>query len=302
MSNKPESDSPRYPPIEALRAFEAAARLGSFDAAANELSITASALSKRMTSLELLIGTSLFDRQGRAVRLTTTGKEYAEQVRTVLSQLASIGLHQRKTQSVNRVRVLAPPTFAREILVPRLKSFTDKHPNCEIEIVVAIPYLDHDLPEADVVISFGQLKAGKALLNEPVFAVAAPHMARNNGIKTPADLIKRPSKVALLRCPLEPWAPWFAALGLPAYEPRAGLKLVDLGLMLEAAAQGQGIALARASIAATWLESGRLVRLFAGIGVASGEGYSLSLNGTSTHSLAFAQWLRRTCAKLASNS
>jgi LysR family transcriptional regulator, glycine cleavage system transcriptional activator len=300
-ANAGRSDA-RFPSIDALRALEAAARLGSFDAAANELSITASALSKRMTSLEELIGTSLFDRQGRAVQLTASGKEYAQQVRGVLAQLASIGLHSRQAQSVSRVRVLAPPTFAREILLPRLKAFTDKNPNCEIEIVVAIPYLDRELPEADVVIGFGQLGPQNALLSEPVFAVAAPGFAKKHSLKAPKDLRREQSKVALLRCPLEPWAPWFSALGLAAFEPNTGLKLVDLGLMLEAAAQGHGVALARANIVASWIDAGRLAPLFPGIKVDSTEGYSLSVNQTSAHSLEFAQWLRRTCAKLERSS
>ncbi len=304
----PRADT-RFPSIDALRAFEAATRLGSFDKVAVELAITASAVSKRVATLEHLIGTTLFDRSGRHLTLTAAGKEYAEQVRAALNQLASIGLHQRAAQSVPRLRVLATPTFAREILVPRLKTFTDDHPDAEIEIVVAIPYLDLATPDADVTVSFGPRYAqaegagtaargvAEPLLFEPVFAVASPTLAKQLRLKRPADLVRESPKCPLLRCPLEPWEPWFAAAGLNAPEPTRGVKLVDLGLSLEAAASGQGVALARASLASRWLARGELVDLFA-VRSKPRDGYSLSVQQASGLALDFAQWLRRECAAL----
>lgn len=302
----PRADT-RFPSIDALRAFEAATRLGSFDKVAVELAITASAVSKRVASLEHLIGTTLFDRSGRHLTLTAAGKEYAEQVRAALNQLASIGLHQRAAQSVPRLRVLATPTFAREVLVPRLKAFTDDHPDAEIEVVVAIPYLDMATPDADVTVSFGPRYAqgegtvtrgvAEPLLFEPVFAVASPALAKQLGIKRPADLVRESPKCPLLRCPLEPWEPWFAAAGLKASEPTRGVKLVDLGLSLEAAASGQGVALARASLASRWLARGELIDLFT-VRSEPRDGYSLSVQQASGLALDFAQWLRRECVTL----
>jgi LysR family transcriptional regulator, glycine cleavage system transcriptional activator len=304
----PRADT-RFPAIDALRAFEAATRLGAFDKVAAELAITASAVSKRVASLEHLIGTTLFDRGGRHLTLTAAGKEYAEQVRAVLNQLASIGLHQRAAQSVPRLRVLATPTFAREILVPRLKGFTDGHPDAEIEIVVAIPYLDMATPDADVTVSFGPRFAqgegaatrprgiAEPLLFEPVFAVAAPAFAKRFRLKRPLDLVRESRHCPLLRCPLEPWEPWFAAAGIKASEPTRGVKLVDIGLSLEAAASGQGVALARASLAARWLARGELADLFTARSEPR-DGYSLSVQQASALALDFAQWLRRECAML----
>jgi LysR family transcriptional regulator, glycine cleavage system transcriptional activator len=292
----------RFPSIDALRAFEAAARLGSFDRAAVELSVTASALSKRISSLENLIGLPLFDRAGRAVSLTASGKEYAEQVRHALGQLSAIALHTRSAQKVERLRVLAPPTFAREILVPHLKTFTAKHAQIEIEIVVAIPYLDRDIPEADVTVHFGPRSAGEPLLFEPVFAVASPGFAKEYGIKSPADLARIKSPIPRVRCPLEPWTPWFSGLGIVGAEPKIGLKVVDLGLMLESAARGHGAALARANIAARWLQSGALVRLFPGVQSVPSDGYSLTVQRASASGLAFGRWLRAICKKLEKSS
>jgi len=290
----------RFPPIEALRAFEAATRLGAFDKVAVELSITASAVSKRVTALEHLLGTALFDRNGRHLTVTAAGKEYAEQVRAALNQLAAIGLHQRAVQSVARLRVLAPPTFAREVLVPRLKAFTDARPDAEIEIVVAIPYLDLAVPDADIAVNFGPQGTAEPLLFEPVFAVAAPALARRLRLKRPADLVRLADKsnaVPLIRCPLEPWRPWFAAAGIEAAEPTRGVKFVDLGLSLEAAASEQGVALARPSLAARWIARGELVDLF-DVRSAPQDGYSLTVHQASDLALEFAQWLRRECASL----
>jgi LysR family transcriptional regulator, glycine cleavage system transcriptional activator len=296
----------RFPSIEALQAFEAAARLGSFEKASEELAITASALSKRISSLELLVGAALFDRIGRAVRLTVSGKEYAEQVRLVLNQLGSIGLHKKSAQSAKLVRVVMPPTFAREIFVPQLASFTAKHPAIEIEVVVAIPYLNTEVPEADVVVGFGPVGAAEPLLFESVFAVAAPGFAKNYQIKAVKDLIRIKSPVPLVHCPIEPWAAWLGKQGLDVGSSglllKGGLKLVDLGLMLEATAHGHGVGLARASISARWLQAGSLVRLFPSIEIASPEGYSLAVRNASVEAIAFSQWLHGICKKLESTA
>ncbi len=291
----------RFPSIDALRAFEAVTRLGSYDKVAAELSITTSAVSKRIASLEQIVGATLFDRSARTLIVTAAGKEYAEQVRSVLAQLAAIGLHQRAAQSQSRLRVLATPTFAREILVPNLKRFIDRHDDCEIEVVVAIPYLDMTVPESDVAVSFGPRFVRRAndaatqepLLFEPVFAVASPMFTKKFRIRKPVDVLRAP----LIRCPIEPWLPWFEAAEIVAPEPAKGVKLVDLGLSLEAAATGQGVALARASIARRWLERGEVIDLF-DVRATPHSGYSLTVHRAGDVALDFAKWLRELCAGL----
>ena len=117
----------RLPSIDGLRAFEASARLGSFERAADELSIGASAVAKRIASVEGLLGTALFQRQIKPLQLTPSGREYLEQVRGALQLLTAMPLHRRSAQRRERLRVQAPPTFARQILVPRLDSFSVAH-------------------------------------------------------------------------------------------------------------------------------------------------------------------------------
>jgi DNA-binding transcriptional LysR family regulator len=295
----------RFPSIESLRAFEAITRLGSYEKVAQELSITASAVAKRIAALENLLGVALLDRHGRALALSAAGKEYLEQVRAVLAQLAAIGLHRREAQARARLRILTPPTFAREILVPRLKSFTDRHPDCEVEIVVAIPYLDMAVPESDVSVEFGPRFAGtrgaqrahEPLLFESVFAVASPAFVKRHRLREPSDVLRLP----LIRCPIEPWRAWFDAVGISSDEPINGVKLVDLGLSLEAAASGQGIALARASIANRWLARGDVIDIWP-VRANPQSGYSLTVHRADDVALDFATWLRKLCSALESKS
>lgn len=287
----------RFPSIDGLRAFEAAARLGSFERAADELNVTASAVGKRIAALEDLLGTPLFTRGAKALALTATGKEYLTQVGAALGLLAAVPLHRRAAQRIERLRISAPPTFARQILVPALERFTASHPEVELEVVLSIPYLDAAATEADVEVRHGNpaVHGGQALLDEQVVPLAAPALLqRLPALHAPADLQHAP----LLRTPLEPWAPWFNAAGLDWSEPAQGMKLVDLGLTLEAAVSGQGVALARPSLARHWLASGALQPLFR-IGAAPAFRYYLLPHAAHGPAAAFAAWLRAECAEAA---
>jgi LysR family transcriptional regulator, glycine cleavage system transcriptional activator len=153
-------------------------------------------------------------------------------------------------------------------------------------------------------IGFGPRGAAQPLLFEPVFVVAVPDFAKRYQIKQVTDLVRAKAPPPLIRCPIEPWAPWFAAQGLQSLaaatfaKQKGGLKLVDLGLMLEASAQGHGAALARASIVKRWLDTGELVRLFPTVAVASQEGYSLTVSNASPQAISFSHWLLGVCKKL----
>ena len=291
----------RYPSIDGLRAFEAAARLGSFERAAEALSITPSAVSKRVATVEELLGTPLFSRSARSLALTAAGKEYLAQVSAALGLLAAVPLHQRAAQRAQRLRVTTPPTFARQVLVPHLEPFTRRHPQIELEVVLSSPYLDvAGSSDADVEVRNGDAAAagGTALMRDVVLPVASPGLlARLPPLREPADLARAP----LLRTPLEPWAPWFRAAGLDWPEPAQGPKLVDLGLTLEAAVSGQGIALARPSLARSWLAAGALRPLFDIVAVPANQYYLLPHAAQGAAAL-FARWLVDLCAEVAQDA
>lgn len=283
----------RFPSIEGLRAFDCTARLGSFERAAEELDITASAVSKRVATLEELLGTALFNRSGRTLSLTAAGKEYLAQTSQALAMLAAIPLHSRTAQRAQRLRVRTPPTFARQILVPHLESFTSVHPGIELEIVLSIPYVDTGAVDADIEVRNGDA-GGEVLMDDRVLPVASPALlSRLPPMRQPADLSQAP----LLRTPLEPWTPWFRAAGLDWPEPSQGPKLVDLGLTLEAAVSAQGVALARPSLAASWLKSGVLVPLFR-IATTPTSLYRLMPHAAGGVEQAFAGWLRSLCTQV----
>jgi LysR family glycine cleavage system transcriptional activator len=297
-------DGVRFPSIEALRAFEAAARLGTFERAADELAVTASAVSKRVANLEELLGTQLLVRQAKALALTAAGKEYLEQVRAGLALLAAVPLHQRAAQRAQKLRVRATPTFARQILVPQLESFTAAHPRIELEVVLSIPFLDPgaSAPEADVEIRTGDPRQltprTEQLMHDVVVPMAAPALLdRLPALRHPADLRHAP----LLRTPLDPWTPWFRAAGLDWPEPSQGPKLVDLGLTLEAAVSGQGVALARPSLARHWLATGTLKPLF-GITTVPQQQYLVARPSPSEAGDTFAHWLRERCEHAAAEA
>jgi LysR family transcriptional regulator, glycine cleavage system transcriptional activator len=290
----------RYPSIDGLRAFEAAARLGSLERAAEALCISASAVSKRLTTLEELLGTPLLMRSGSGKQLSPSpvGKEYLQQVQGLLASLAAMPLHQRAVQRQQRLRITVPPTFARQILVPALPGFTLAHPELELELVLSIPFLDEHTPEADVEIRNAappeQGQVLQVLLRDEVTPMAAPALlARLPTLREPADLRDAP----LLRTPLQPWAPWLRAASLDWPEPAQGTRFVDLGLTLEAAVHGQGVALARPSLALPYLRSGALQRLFA-LSVPADKPYGLLLHSDSPAAEAFATWLHAHCRAL----
>lgn len=301
----PFSADLRLPSLEGLRAFEAAARLGTFERAADELAITASAVSKRVGALEDLLGVALMQRGAKALALSAAGKEYLAQVRPALALLAAMPMHQRAAQRRERLRISAPPTFARQVLVPALPDFRSRHPDVELEVVLSVPYLDLAGADAELEVRHGPAGAfgtdAPPLWRDHLLPLASPALlaAEAPAPRTPAELARLP----LLRTPVEPWQPWFRAQGLDWPEPDQGPRLVDLGLTLEAARCGQGVALARPALARQLLRSGELVPAL-GTGctpmVAAATAYHLLPGARPTAAAeAFAAWLREAGARAA---
>ena len=253
----------RLPPVHALSAFEAAARFGSFAVAAEELCITPSALSHRIRLLEEHLCERVFVREGRSVTLTEFGRRYLDVVRAALRTLSDFPLPNKVTQNQMKVKVTVPPTFARYMFMPRLADFSEQHPDIEIEVYLFVPLYDLSLSESDVEVRFGAGEypnlVTKKLFVEPSFAVASPgYLKTIPAIKTPADL--RHAK--LLRSALEPWQPWIEVAGLDWADPGNGLRIDDLGLLLEAVKHGHGVGLTRQHFAEDMIRSGEVVRLF----------------------------------------
>ena len=250
----------RIPPIQCLLTFEALARLRSVTQAADELFVTPSAVSHRVKQLEQMIGVKLF---GRAdFSLTTEGIEYLAHVREGLSILGRFP--SQHTQSGRRkLRLAITPTFARSILMPRIRQFLDAYPEIDLTLQVSIPLLDVVAEDADLTIRFGTGRYAdvehECILKDDVAVLATPAYVRENG---PFDVPQDLEHARLLRSPLEPWRTWLAAVDLDWPEPTEGSSFNDIGLMCDAAAQGLGVALVRNKLGAPWLDNGTLVKLF----------------------------------------
>nr|WP_295773989.1 LysR substrate-binding domain-containing protein [Rhodoferax sp.] len=249
----------RIPPIQCLLTFEALARLRSVTQAAEEQCVTPSAVSHRVRQLEQIIGTKLF---GRAdFSLTTEGSEYLAHVREGLSSLQKFP-SSAAAPGKRKLRLAVTPTFARSILIPRLRQFTDAYPEIDLTLQVSIPLLDVVAEDADLVVRFGPGRYADmeyvCLTKDVVTPLASPAFVREHG---PFEVAQDLEGVPLLRSPLEPWRTWFAAQGLDWPEPIDGSQFNDIGLMCDGAAAGMGVALVRLKLGAPWIEHGSLVRL-----------------------------------------
>jgi LysR family transcriptional regulator, glycine cleavage system transcriptional activator len=285
----------RLPSIDGLRAFEAAARLGSFERAAEELCITASAVGKRLAVLEELLDQVLLERGPRALLLTPAGRAYLQTVAPALALLMAMPEHRAPAPRTQRLRVTTPPTFARQVLVPALDAFAALQPRIELEVVLSIPFGPASDAETDVEVRHGPPGLGSRLLHDRVLPLAAPALLqRLPPLRTPADLAAAP----LLRTPIEPWAPWFEAVGLDWPEPATGARLFDLGMTHEAAVCGQGIVLGRPTLALPWLAAGSLRPVFSPtLSVEPAHAYQVLPHGDGAAAV-FVAWLRGVCQEL----
>ncbi len=293
---------PNLPPIQSLRAFEAAARHLSYSRAAEELSLTHGAISHHIGRLEKeLGGVRLFVRDGQRMLLTHAGQVFVIEVRQGLRLLMEAVENARtrpRRNGANRaLSVSVLPSLAARWLVPRLADFQATHPQIDIAIHPTSTLAALDGRDGiDLAIRYGPgkwygLNAG-LLMKSFIFPVCSPGFLSRMAINSSEDLLRS----TLLRNPRQKWRPWFLAAGLDVVEPAQGPVYDDAGLLLQAAAAGQGIALARSALAADDLSAGRLVRL-SDVEIEDDYGWFLvwrePLHADRAEFDAFTTWLRQ---------
>lgn len=257
-------DLRQLPALNALRAFEAAARHESFSRAADELFVTHGAVSHQIRALEADLGVTLFVRDGKRVRLSDTGRQYAVEVRAALVTLAEATRRVRAGDRNRRLVVSMLSSFSARWVTPRIGGFIEEHPEINLELLSTNTLTDFTRDDVDVAIRFSSIGkyAGlhsEELLDEVFFPACSPNFRGGQLPRTPADMVDAP----LLRSHDELWKPWFDAAGLvDVQEPKRGVLYEDSSNLLQAAIQGQGIALVRRSLAMHEIVAGRLVRLF----------------------------------------
>ncbi|CAB3768039.1 transcriptional regulator GcvA [Paraburkholderia humisilvae] len=251
------------PSLNAIKAFEAAARHESFSRAADELFVTHGAVSHQVRALEAELGVALFTRDGKRLRLTDVGRRYAVRVRTALVALADATREIRASERERRLVVSILSSFAARWITPRVGSFIEAHPQWDLELQTSNVLVDFARDDVDVAIRFGYGRypglQAELLLEEVFFPACAPNFNGGNLPGTPADL----ANVPLLRSDDQLWKRWFDAAGLQDWpEPSRGVLYQDSSNLLQAAMDGQGVALARRALATHEIAAGRLVRLF----------------------------------------
>ena len=261
----------KLPSLDFLRGFEAAGRLGSFTRAADELFLTQSALSRQVKALEDALGVPLFERRHRALALTAAGVPFHRDVTETLRALARAAEAAAGGVREPGLTLTTTVSFASLWVIPRLPAFRTRHPDVEVyvsaddrtvdlargEVDVAIRYLGDNVPPGAI-----------RLFGERMLPVASPSVACNP--KTP---LKKPSDLArhvLLhlddpegRVPWINWTTWLTSNGEPQLKPAGSLRFSLYDQLIQAALQGQGVALGRLPLIGTLLERGELVAPFA---------------------------------------
>jgi LysR family glycine cleavage system transcriptional activator len=294
MLNRPKPPR-RLPPLNALRAFEMAARHMSFSVAASELNVTQSAISRQIKTLEDFLGIELFKRLPRSLGLTEAGARFAEPLHNAFDQLyeaTATVMHPHRPATLN-INVL--PTFAMKWLIPRLLHFTAANPNIEVRMITSIRPADFRMEENDIAIRVAPLSQGRKndqspidlvmtqnwadvrsmpFLPDTLIAVCSPALlARGPAIKAPGDL--RHHMLLQIATREKAWPFWLESMGL---DTSAFVEHTSYGhffMTIQAAIEGKGVALVPNIFVESELKSGMLVPLFGGKGVLAGAYYFL---------------------------
>jgi LysR family glycine cleavage system transcriptional activator len=258
---------PSLPSLNALRAFEAAGRLGSFKEAAAELHVTHGAISQQVRLLEAWLGASLFERHNRRVVLTSAARAYLAEIGPLFDQLAQATARYGVSAKVSRtLTVDAPATFTLRWLVPRLEKFRVRHPDVEVRIETSNEPVERLKDAHDIVIRGGPDTfygyTMRPFLEESRLPVCSPALLRRLLLRTPEDLRRH----TLLHTSSLPrvWPDWLAQVGQSALTPAAVLTFDHFYLTLQAAVDGMGVAMGPTALVADDLAAGRLVAPFAG--------------------------------------
>jgi LysR family transcriptional regulator, glycine cleavage system transcriptional activator len=255
----------RLPPLNALKAFEAAARHESFTRAAEELCVTQGAVSHQVKALESELGLKLFNRERQRLIITDAGRAYLEVVRDALDRISAGTERLLQRQSAGALTISTSPNFAAKWLVHRLARFADAHPGIDLRINATMHHVDFAREDIDLAIrhSDGQPSGLHVtrLCTEELAPVCSPKLLQGRaGLRKPTDLLRH----TLLHInDRGDWLKWLSAAGIEDAELSRGPVLNQASMALDAAADGQGVVLARSALAAWDLINGRLVRPFA---------------------------------------
>jgi LysR family glycine cleavage system transcriptional activator len=291
-------------PLNALRAFESAARHLNFTRAAEELSVTPGAVSQQIRVLEEAVGGPLFRREARGLEITDLGRAAAPLLREGFDRLMDASALLREPPRRRQISVSTPPSFAAKWLMPRMDDFHAGHPEIEVWISADMEPVDLQEGAADLAIRYGPGGYGghvtQLLMTETVLPVCAPRLLKGaHPIRTPEDLVHH-TLLHDLSSDADPsrpdWPMWLKARKVRHPDPRRGSRFNQSSLLIEAAIAGRGVALAKRTLAQADLAAGRLVAPFADGSEAVGFAYHVVMprdRPASSSTTAFVAWLKR---------
>ena len=254
----------QLPPLKGIVAFEVVARLGSINKAADELNVTASAVSHQIANLEGFVGRKLFERTSRGLVLTSVGERYRTDVTGALAIIASAAQNARASEGIEILRIHVAPSFASLWLMPRLPAFLAAHPDLRVELSAAFSDSDFSRGEVDLDIRYGAVRGGdlyvETIFSEEILPLASPALLKRAKVREPSDLLAQPLIVSTVN--VVQWARWFAAHGVPLSPNTYALQFDRTQLALDAAVQGLGVALDSARLAEGSIKRGELIAVF----------------------------------------
>jgi LysR family glycine cleavage system transcriptional activator len=255
------SQGRRMPPLNALRAFEAAARHASFTLAANELCVTAGAVSRQVLLLEAHLGVRLFKRQHRSVSLTRSGEAYFEGVRGAFDQIGAATERLATADDGRLLRLKLPPTFAIRWLIPRLASLHARDTSLSVQITTSHDAVDFDREDVDAAVQWalqpGRGLEGCRLFGEVLVPVCSPRFPRPRGGFTPEALAREVLMHSIQRP--HDWPRWFEAAGVSSPALKRTMIFQNSSLTYQGAIEGLGVAIAQLAFVHDELKTGRLV-------------------------------------------
>jgi LysR family glycine cleavage system transcriptional activator len=256
----------RLPPLNALRAFEAAARHLNFSRAADELAVTPGAVSQQIQNLEDYVGAALFKRTPKGLLLTDAAQTALPALREAFDRLAEAASMMTAGVDGRRLTVSVAPSFAAKWLMPRLGRFEEAHPQVDVWLSAGMELVDFASGEVDLAIRYGTgrypgLEVHR-LMGETVAPAISPEILAEHPLLTPADLAQHVllhdgSPDADPSCP--DWPMWLAARGIKGVDGQRGPRFNQSSLVIEAAVAGRGVALAKRALAQADLDANRLV-------------------------------------------
>jgi len=254
----------RLPPLNALRAFEAAARHLSFTKAAEELFVTQAAVSHQVKALEAWLGQSLFMRKSRALYLTEAGQTYLGPLGHAFDEIDTATARLSALDSSGTLTVSVLPSIAAKWLVPRMRGFRERYPEIDVRLSPSTHLTDFSREAVDVVLRYGRgdwpgMRADQ-FLAEDIFPVCSPELLHGaHPLLEPKDLKYH---TLLHDDYFEDWTRWMLAAGVTDIDSEHGPVYEDSANLLQAAIAGEGVALGRSALAADDLAAGRLVKAF----------------------------------------